>query len=327
MKKIYLYILSIFLVVILLILFLIRYVIFDNDDLKGESIIDNNISIIGDYLFYAEEGNIVTKARNLRTDEEKIVGIGLCNISVYDDEIYYLAQRSVNPESFFCKRDIHSFIEKRVMSGKVSSYKIYNGFLYYQKNSYTTNADGRENGYIYRMNVDTNQAEELISVRTRGFTIVGDILYYSKHLDEGYKQYGELLCDGIWSYSLLDKTQSLVIDAMIRDFDIHDNNIVYSEYSLDKSNDREGKYHLLWLNLDTDKTIEISEDVVTFRLYNEKICYIEGAMPDVINIFNYANGTIMPVVVKNIDYIYGFVMYEDKVYYYDKNHNLCIANI
>ena len=324
MKKNYICILLIFIAVISLVLSSMRYTFFESESLKNKAIVDNNISIIGDYIFYESKSGLVGIAKNLKTDEKKIVGIGLYNVNVYDDEIYYFAQRSVNPESFFCKRGIKSLLESRVTPSRVSSYKFYNGYLYFQKYSYSTDEDGNENGYIYRMDLDTKKTEKLIALRTRGFDIVNDTIYYIRYSKEGYERYNELLCDGIFSYSLVNGKEKLIVDGWIGDFAIHGNDIVYSEYILEHSdNESNGKYHLSWLDLALNETIEISKDINVFRLYNDNICYTEKETSDVINIINCSTEKETSVIAKNIDCAYGFVLYGENIYYYDIEHNLC----
>lgn len=328
-KKMYIYVFITFIILFIVSLFFIKKcMFFDGEKLKGEYVIDTHISIVGDYMFYESKSGVLGMAKNLKTGENKIVGIGLYNVNVYDDEIYYFAQRSPNPESYFCRRGVTSLIENRVMPNRVSQYKFYNDYLYFQKHSYSTDVDGSENGYLYRMNLDTKQTDELIGVRTRGFDIANNNLYYIRYSEEGYEKYRELLCDGIFGYSLTDNTEFSVIDGFIGDFDIYENDIVYSEYKHNNSaNKQKGKYHLLWLNLETNKKTEITNDVMYFKLYNEKLCFVENDNPDEINIFNCSNGNIISVAVRGIDNSSGFVLHENKIYYYDQNHNLCDSEL
>ena len=52
MKKIYICLVSSFVVVSIFALFIIKSAFFNCEDLKGDHIIDTHISIVGDYIFY-----------------------------------------------------------------------------------------------------------------------------------------------------------------------------------------------------------------------------------------------------------------------------------
>lgn len=328
MKKKRLHILLAFVISIFAVLLLVRYTFFNAESLKGDAIIDKRISIIGDYVFYESKSELFGKARNLKTGKEKIVGIGLYYVNVHDDKLYYLAQRTPNPEFLFRKRGIQSFIEtKATPSKKIHSYTFYNGYLFYQKAAYKSEPDGYQNAYIYKMNTDTKQTEELISLRTENFSIADDILYYSRYSDQGSDQYKKILGDGIFGYSLENKEEFPIVIDWIKYFDVYEKNIVYSHYVPGNSDITKGTMHLSWLNLRTNITTEISKDIDIFRLYNSNICYIENKTPDIINIYNCSNGNRTSTVVKGIDSFCGFILHKDKIYYYDKDHNLCIATV
>lgn len=255
-----------------------------------------------------------------------MVGVGLYSVNVYDDKFYYYAQRSPNPESAFRKRGIKSLIERRVTSDNVSSYTFNNGFLYFRKHAYSTDKDGNENGHIYRMNLDTMQTEKLVEARTRGFIIVDNTMYYINFSEKGYEQYKELLSDGIFSYSLETKEEKHVFDDWIKDFDVYESNIVYSNYLQEKNGGQQNKkLNLNWLNLHTNQNIQIGENIIDFKLYRDNVCYMVKETPEMIDILNLSNGFAKTIAVKNIDIVYGFVLYDDKIFYYDKKHNLCYS--
>ena len=327
MRKFYVIIIIAILFATFLMLATINLGAFDEEKLEGDSLQNRHLSIIGEYIFYKEDWGIGewTKAKNLQSGDTKIVSMrGLSNIYVYENEIYYIASSSISPVYFLYKKGINGFFEEKVLHDKVDDFKIHDNFLYYKKCSYANETDKDENGNIFRVNLSTKKEQKLINCRTDSFFVCNDKIYYSRHSGDGYDKYKKLLSDAILCYSLLSNTDEVIVTDWIGDCRVENNDIVYSRYVPDP-NHKEERYELLWLNLETNKTVKVCDNVKTFELYDNKICYIDNTSLEEVNIFDCISNGIKHIKTEGIDYDDDIVLYNDKIYYYNQKHMLCVS--
>lgn len=142
----------------------------------------SSLSSDGSYLYYYKLNNKHFYSYNVNTEnevdlmanfvvqEEQVSPSGYAKIAEYNGEIYY-----TNPLDDGCvyKYNLSSKARYKVLSNSVSNIYFYQGYMYYSTYVATNYA-------LFRMNLETNEAEKISSSRCDNLIFEGDKIYYVK---------------------------------------------------------------------------------------------------------------------------------------------------
>ena len=274
---------------------------YDKESLGETHVSSGSITIIGDYLFYVDRASIpsITKAKNLKTGETNFFGIGDKTPALFaDNYLYYSANKSFKVGNVqLYRRNINNFSDEKLTDDAIQWFTLYDNYLYYQKFATVGEDDFAENGYIFRINLDTKEKEPILKCDAIGVQFCNNSIYYLPKLNNSYDKYNEIVSDGIYCYSLADNTSTIITKGLISDFSLENEIIAFSEFAFEENNTLEKTYSLKTLNLNTGEIIKLCDNVImyngydgshalSFDLNDSNIYYIDNNLLNTINIYD-----------------------------------------